>query len=783
MAPSGVRRFVGGLSGLVLVTALLAVGWGGAASARPVAATGTASVDLALLARLRVLPSGFGAGAPVSRGEFALMLQRLFGLIPVPACGAVFADVPAGAADAAAIGAVDRAGWMRGIGDDRFQPDGPVTVAKAVTAVARALGLATGGPLLFADAASIPAWAAFDVRSAVEAGLVPESTAAFRPQAPLTGAAAARLLVAAFSSVHAPDPNFPAPPPAPPLPALVPSGDRMALAWPSVAGAGAYVVERRVQAPDGCWSALPEPPSRPPVYASGGAGRDQQDLRIVDLSQGGAGWGIEVPAKPPYGDGHGLDYPVWRGDEIRVAFPPGGPRPAPGDRLSVLYAPHGIRLCGTTSFGWCWPADTYRGEVRWSAGASAPGIAVDPAAGTLTLSLRLLPPGAGAYRVLARGTDGLLSPPSEVAVQPAPTAVEIAWAKLGLSPAAVAAVEAAAASGPGTVLSLGGLDPADLPPMPARSRHLAGRQLFFADSPEQAQGPGLLYSAPVSGSVRAYYDVTNDTGGAADVNLVLRDAGPTTVAYAVYREDESANIGVTREGIDVSAAILRAPSKILIGRLNPGEQVVLDPLSPTIQRWYSLLGFCDLWVGGPAQLSFVLAPAPWDAAAYMGSGILPLIPPATRPWDGAGRGTFPRSRREIDLRPPAGGPAVVDLANGRQDPWVRGKDATTRGPGGDEGNYGVTYVVRGQPAVTTALVAVPLGSPYWGVMEIGGHVYTAPHDPLPAAYPGAFLVAVWPAGRRSSFAWTPPGGSEPPLALVSVPIGDLTAPAVRTETG
>jgi hypothetical protein len=236
----------------LLLTAVLALPLAGQAAARPtfsdVAGLWDAA-DVALLAADGVVtgePGGlFRPAAPVTRAEFAAMLQRAFAVAPPAPVPVGFRDVPATFWGAAAIAAARRSGWMQGVGGGLFLPQAPVTRAQAVVVLARALAIppAAAAPG-FADAAAIPAWAAPYVAGAAGEQLVsgyPDGS--FRPQAPLTRADAAHLLALVLARLHTPA--------APQGTRLTTYRDHADVVWQSVYGATYYAIDR--MAAGGAW--------------------------------------------------------------------------------------------------------------------------------------------------------------------------------------------------------------------------------------------------------------------------------------------------------------------------------------------------------------------------------------------------------------------------------------------------------------------------------------------------------------------------------------------------
>ncbi|NBD24523.1 S-layer homology domain-containing protein [Paenibacillus glycinis] len=134
---------------------------------------------------------------PVTRAEFAVMLSRT--LKPEAGGKLEFKDaasIPAWAADA--VGSAVAAGWISGYEDGTFRADRRITRAELATMAVRAMGWEPDAALAlaFADAADIPAWASPYVALAAERKLVNgRGDDSFVPNGIATRAEAAELLM------------------------------------------------------------------------------------------------------------------------------------------------------------------------------------------------------------------------------------------------------------------------------------------------------------------------------------------------------------------------------------------------------------------------------------------------------------------------------------------------------------------------------------------------------------------------------------------------------------
>ncbi|MFC3803325.1 S-layer homology domain-containing protein [Cohnella sp. GCM10012308] len=147
----------------------------------------------------------FSPGGTVTRAEFLTLLVRALGIrTDADATALSFADVPSSAWYASEVAAGVKAGLVKGLDSDRFDPNGTVTREQMAVMLDNALTLAgeqnsesaaVSGIVGFADENRISPWARAATRRVAEAGIV-QGTAdgRFEPQANATRAEAAAML-------------------------------------------------------------------------------------------------------------------------------------------------------------------------------------------------------------------------------------------------------------------------------------------------------------------------------------------------------------------------------------------------------------------------------------------------------------------------------------------------------------------------------------------------------------------------------------------------------------
>ncbi len=160
----------------------------------------------------RNIISGFPDGTfrpnqPVSRAEFAAMIQKAFNQQPVRQISPKgFTDVSPGFWASSAIQEAYEAGFMSGYPGNVFLPNQQIRKVEAIVAITTGLGLQTGeNPLgvvntYYTDAAAIPNYALNNVAAATEANMVVNypNVNQLNPLDPLTRAEASAILYQAL---------------------------------------------------------------------------------------------------------------------------------------------------------------------------------------------------------------------------------------------------------------------------------------------------------------------------------------------------------------------------------------------------------------------------------------------------------------------------------------------------------------------------------------------------------------------------------------------------------
>ena len=160
-----------------------------------------AKADIELLASKLIVKGvseqEFAPNRPITRAEFASLLVRAFGLKHQEgADGKTFRDVPAGAWHAADVAVAAEYGFVQGMEDGTFHPGDRITREQMAVMIARALAFASGGTPPKADGQAL---AAFPDRAAIS-DWAQEAVAQAAGAAILQGTADGRFLPSAEAS-------------------------------------------------------------------------------------------------------------------------------------------------------------------------------------------------------------------------------------------------------------------------------------------------------------------------------------------------------------------------------------------------------------------------------------------------------------------------------------------------------------------------------------------------------------------------------------------------------
>ncbi len=113
----------------------------------------------------------YAPGKAITRGDFAMFLVRTLGL--TNEAGEQFADVDPTAEYAKEIAIGRAAGILNGVGENKYNPEAPITRQELMTIISRGLALAGEADMsAFSDSALVSDWAAQHVSAMIASGLI-----------------------------------------------------------------------------------------------------------------------------------------------------------------------------------------------------------------------------------------------------------------------------------------------------------------------------------------------------------------------------------------------------------------------------------------------------------------------------------------------------------------------------------------------------------------------------------------------------------------------------------
>jgi len=341
----------------------------------------------------------------------------------------------------------------------------------------------------------------------------------------------------------------------------------------------------------------------------------------------------------------------------------------------------------------------------------------------------------------------------------------------------------------------------NLPRIPITLSAEPGPQFLLSDKPEYfLNGNGIaLQEAVRPGLVRLYlYHVPTPTNGPRTITAALENLGPRTLNLRFLRQ-ASLPPGTDYPRI-VKSALLDfftstadpTPRQLVSGQSLP-LVAALDSASATKDQLVH--GFYEFEVDQPARVTVLQRdPAQSTVEALAGLPRLISAPPGKPSGSGAGRGLFPGCNFSVTapgyVLDTTNGPVQLLLADGRDEPWIRGYDHIDAAEARDVGNYGVLYHVRltrsSSDGRALALLLGKLGtSSRWcgqlaAVVQISPGIYPGgtvalPGDQTALSHPGEFALVQkfgpLPRGQTETLelTYSPPGAACIPTPFVFLP--------------
>ncbi len=353
----------------------------------------------------------------------------------------------------------------------------------------------------------------------------------------------------------------------------------------------------------------------------------------------------------------------------------------------------------------------------------------------------------------------------------------------------------------GNIVELPGLLTEKLPQQEYRKIVMPGPQYLISDDPEYIRIPEAIAfrEAVEPGTVRLYVYNVNGVKEPAKIETkivaVIKNTGKTAMHLRMLKFSSQKPSGnyfqIGKQGL---ADYFASTAQSVIRTIKPGEVVAIDPQhEKNIVKYDELVhGIYEFVIDQPGEISIVQTD-PKTATAKAMERIKTVLPSKSK--SGAGRGIFGVSNYQVYTNATLDtkdGISQIIVADGKQDPWVLGKESTTGAVATLAGNYGVLYNIdmkwKSSDGKALALVTWNARSDnnQWcggmaNTMVVSGGKFKEGIIQLPSNQlitrkaPEAILVQVFmPSGNGEEqtikLTYSPPGASCLPTPLIFIPV-------------
>lgn len=330
---------------------------------------------------------------------------------------------------------------------------------------------------------------------------------------------------------------------------------------------------------------------------------------------------------------------------------------------------------------------------------------------------------------------------------------------------------------------------------------LPGPQYLISDDPEYIRVPeGIAMQEQVKpGVVRLYIYNVNGVKEPhkmdRKITAVIKNTGNAPMHLRMLKySSQKPSINYYKIGKEGLADYFASEGNSEIITVKPGQTIPIDQkLEENIVSYDQLVhGFYEFVTDQPGVIS-IIQTAPSTPGPEALTQIEEVLPPKSH--SGAGRGIFGVSNYEVknkEVIDTKNGPAQLILADGDIDPWVLGKESSTRQQAVLAGNYGVMYEIELQWKSTNGkgLALVTWNSRSADNRWCGGMATTMivsegkfsegiqqlPKEELiTKKAPEAILVQIFePTGdgelQTLKLTYSPPGASCLPTPLIFIPV-------------
>ncbi len=352
----------------------------------------------------------------------------------------------------------------------------------------------------------------------------------------------------------------------------------------------------------------------------------------------------------------------------------------------------------------------------------------------------------------------------------------------------------------GSIVELPGFLTEKMPSVPYKKIVMPGPQYIISDDPEYIRVPEIIAvkEAVQPGTVRLYVYNVNGIKEPEKIDrkitAVIKNTGTSKMTIRMLKySSQKPTTNYFLAGKNGLADFFASQPEEKGRTVKPGEIITIDEkLEKNIVKYDELVhGFYEFLIDQPAEIS-VLQTDPKTPGPKAATRIKEV---ASSRHTNAGRGLFGVSNYLVkakDTFDTKNGAAALVVADGKQDPWVMGRDASTGAIATLAGNYGVMYNIDLQWKSTDgkglALVTwnARAGDNQWcggmantmvvseGKFKEG--IIQLPSDGLRTkGAPEAILIQVFPPAKNGEvqtlqMTYSPPGASCLPTPLIFIPV-------------
>lgn len=255
----------------------------------------------------------------------------------------------------------------------------------------------------------------------------------------------------------------------------------------------------------------------------------------------------------------------------------------------------------------------------------------------------------------------------------------------------------------GTIVELPGLLTEKLPMLPYTKMVMPGPQYLISDDPEYIRVPaGVAFREKVTpGAVRLYLYNVNGVKEPAKtetrIAAVIKNTGKSPLHLRMLKySSQKPTTSYFFAGKQGLADYFASQPSDALRTIAPGEIVTIDPRHEKAVVKYDELvhGIYEFTIDQPAEIS-VVQTALNQSVTKAAADFTTILPGKSK--SGAGRGVFGISNYQVigdSVLDTRNGIRQIIVADGKLDPWVKGREGVSGAIATLAGNYGVLYNIE-----------------------------------------------------------------------------------------